>query len=258
MHDARPREGETVVRMLGVGLAFVTFVARDARGTLSVCKRLRDATRDSADATAQLAREADVLALLTGRGAPRLVARGEDAFGPWVAMEFLPGTSLAHDADTLHTNVVARAAFAALADIHDADVVHGDVSPSNVMVDGDRAWLVDFCTAQSRDLAPLQAREFIGTLAFTAPERARSEPIDARADLFSLAASIVSIHAGRDARARGHNAGDLPLAAQLAIAGECPLDPAFVALAPPALARCLAFDRDRRPAGARAVLAELW
>ncbi len=249
--DVHPIAGQQIVRQLGVGLAFVTFVARDAKGALSVCKRMRLAAVGDV-AKAQMQREAAALRAIGGRGAPRLLGAGEDELGPWLSMELLEGEPLSHGFEAPIRDV-ARAAFTALALVHDSGIVHGDISPGNVLV-GKSAWLVDFCTAQGWGLPPLDTHDFTGTISFAAPEHARGEPIDARADLFSLAASIVSAAVSIDPRPHGER----PVGAQLAMAGERPLDSAFVALAPSPLAQCLAFDAAARPKSARAVAEELW
>ena len=247
MSEARAIPGEEVIETLGVGLAFVTFVAKDGRGALTVCKRIRLAAADSDVARMQLGREAAALAKLDGRGAPRLIASGEDDFGPYVSIEHVAGRRPSSLAD-------ARFAFEALARVHEAGVLHADLSPSNVIIGDDRAWLVDFCTAQGPELPPLQPHEFTGTIAFASPERARGETIDERADLFSLAASIVACATGLPPRA---HPDDMPRGAQLLRAGETPVDEAFAALAPAALSACLAFDPNMRPKSARGVLTRM-
>lgn len=211
-------------------MAFVTFVATDGVRT-SVCKRVRLAAIGD-EAVRKLEREGDVLARLEGHGAPRLLARGADEYGPYVSMEHLRGRRVASFDD-------ARLAFEALAAVHARGLVHGDVSPANVIVGEDRAWLVDFGGAY--------------TIAFAAPERARGEACDERADVFSMAATLVACATGKAPR----EFGDLPQGAQLAIAGEHPLDDAFVGLAPPWMRDCLAFDPKRRPRDAAAVLTRL-
>ncbi|HEX4517646.1 MAG TPA: RIO1 family regulatory kinase/ATPase, partial [Polyangiaceae bacterium] len=179
-----------------------------------------------------LEREGNVLHALGGHGAPALLARGADEFGPFVSMELVRGRRIASFDD-------GRIAFEALAAVHERGIVHGDVSPSNVIIGEGRAWLIDF--------------EGAFTTAFTAPERARGDAFDERADVFSMAASIVSSATGVSPR----DFGDLPQAAQLVMAGEKPLDDAFVALAPKALRECLAFDPNMRPRDAAAVLTRL-
>lgn len=230
MLDVRPVAGEEVVEILSHGMAFVTFVAQ-AGARMSVCKRVRLAAM-SDEAVRKLELEGDALARLEGHGAPRLVARGADEFGPYVSMELVPGRRVRSFDD-------ARPAFEALAAVHARGVVHGDVSPSNVIIGDARAWLVDFGGAY--------------TVGFAAPERARGEDFDERADVFSMAATIVSGATGKAPR----EFEDLPQGAQLAIAGDHPLDESFVALAPPSLRDCLAFDPNMRPRGAAAVLTRL-
>jgi len=211
-------------------MAFVTFVATDG-ARVSVCKRVRLAAV-SDEAVRKLEREGDVLARLEGHGAPKLLARSADEYGAFVSMELVRGRRARSWSD-------ARLAFEALAAVHARGVVHGDVSPANVIVGEDRAWLVDFGGGY--------------TIAFAAPERARGEPFDERADVFSMAATIVSCATSKPPR----DFGELPQAAQLAIAGENPLDASFIALAPPSLRDCLAFDPNMRPRDAAAVLTRL-
>lgn len=239
MRDVRPIAGEEIVEILSHGMAFVTFVATDGART-SVCKRVRLAFACSAatprwmsdEAVRKLELEGDVLARLEGHGAPRLLARGTDEFGPFVSMELVHGRRARSLGD-------ARAAFEALAAIHARGVVHGDVSPPNLIIGDEQAWLLDFGGGTTID--------------FAAPEHARGEPIDARADVFSMAATLVACATAKAPR----ELGDLPLGAQLALAGERPLDEAFIALAPEALRDCLAFDPNMRPRDAAAVLTRL-
>lgn len=221
-------------------------------GVRSVCKRLPPRARDEAWMRARLAAEAELLAELAGRGAPRLVARGADAHGPWLVMERVGWPSLAEHAGRVDPAWIARAApaaFEALASVHAAGAVHGDVSPANVLVapDASRAVLVDFGLALAPRMPPMPPGPFRGTLAFAAPEAARGEPLDARADVFSLAASVLFAACGVPPRA-----GTEP-AAVLLSAAEQPIDAwalrAASTLEPElgrALVACCAFDPGER------------
>src|SRR5688572_20583413 len=69
-------------------------------------------------------------------------------------------------------------------------LVHRDLTPRNVFVcDGGTVKVVDFGLAELRHaLDHGRARDaVVGTLEFLAPEQARGEPVDARADLYQLA-----------------------------------------------------------------------
>ena len=157
-------------------------------------------------------------------------------------------------------DAVARRGFDRLAAVHAAAdargplaVVHGDVSPDNLFVarDGSKAVLADFGLARWREGGP-SGGTFRGTLPYAAPEVARGEDFDGRADDFSLAASILEVVTG--IALRGDSGSK---AVMLVDAGTRRLDAAhpWRALAPKlfsagvagALLACLAFDPRDRP-----------
>jgi serine/threonine protein kinase len=132
------------------------------------------------------------------------------------------GARMREAAGPLAPSFVARATeatFGALERVHAADVVHGDLSPDNLLVaaDGEAARLIDFGLASAADWPPLADGAFRGTLVYAAPEVARGEPFGAAADRFALAACLA--HAALGAPPR-----EGPDAAMLARAGEVPLD----------------------------------
>ncbi len=230
-------------------------------------KRLNERLRGDRDAMRQWRAEIAILDALAGRGAPRLLASGEDASGPWLQMTEVAWPTLYTHLDTLPDPAwVARAAqasFAALAAVHEAGdgegslaIVHGDVSPANVAVaaDGASAALLDFGLATGRHWPTPTGGAFRGTILYAAPEIARAEPFDARADLFALAASLLHVASGVAPR------GAPSLAAAIAEAAETPLASWAKRAAAPlpaataaALEACIAFDASERPASAREV-----
>jgi len=245
---------------IATSAASEVFLVR-GEGGVGVCKRLGPRARDDAASHALLEREGRIVRALAGRGAPELVAAGVDDAGPFVVTRRLAMIPLADLAPSGVVDSVVRAAFRALAAIHeatDADgalgIVHADVSPSNVMVSGDGAEVrfVDFGLSTMRGDAPPADGVFRGALAFAPPELARGEAIDVRADLFALAASLLSVAAGAPPRSSSSEA------ALLALAGGEPIDAWARAVAArfglePALVACVAFDRADRPARAREV-----
>ncbi len=71
---------------------------------------------------------------------------------------------------------------------HTEGVVHRDLKPQNIMVDGSgRVWVMDFGLARSMEMAGMtRTGALMGTPDYMSPEQARAEKVDARSDLFSL------------------------------------------------------------------------
>jgi hypothetical protein len=88
----------------------------------------------------------------------------------------------------------------ALAYIHGHGLVHRDLKPSNIMVDEDRqVRLMDFGLAKFlADDAGLTADgRMVGTFRYMSPEQILGEPLDARADLYSLGIILYELMTGR-------------------------------------------------------------
>jgi serine/threonine-protein kinase len=123
---------------------------------------------------------------------------------PWLALELVTGGSLAAQLSrgrlpwqeaALHGAAVARA----LAALHAAGIVHRDVKPANVLLDGQgRAKLSDFGVARTLDSRSLtETGTVVGTLEYAAPEQLAASPrVDARADLYGLGATLHALLAG--------------------------------------------------------------
>jgi serine/threonine protein kinase len=77
--------------------------------------------------------------------------------------------------------------------------VHGDVSPGNVMLSwGGTAKLLDFGVARRVDMPREEGTVGpAGNLRYMAPEQIRGEPVDARADLFSLGVILFELVVGQ-------------------------------------------------------------
>jgi serine/threonine-protein kinase len=71
---------------------------------------------------------------------------------------------------------------------HRIGLVHRDVKPSNILLDGDFAYLIDFGLARAAtDTGLTITGTAIGTMDYMAPERFEHKPADARSDVYSLA-----------------------------------------------------------------------
>jgi serine/threonine protein kinase/Tfp pilus assembly protein PilF len=200
---------------LGRGGMGVVYRAFDERLGRSVAvKVVSEQVADDTERRVRILAEARAAAPLNHPSIATIYEVGEDGEQLFIVMELLEGKTLRRmiseglSEPRIVTGIVAQLAEA-LAAAHAQGVVHGDVKPENVVVQPDgRVKLMDFgiarqlaseaTTVTHTDLPnwPRES-EFAGTLAYTAPERYRGEPSDARADLFSLGVVLYEMVAGR-------------------------------------------------------------
>ncbi len=129
---------------------------------------------------------------------------------PWLSMELVEGLAIQAYAKRCgkpgsdeRTDEVLRLAHdlaLALDHIHQRGLVHRDLKSANVLVLPDsRVKLIDFGTARVSD--PVQAitreGEFIGTFAYASPEQLLNQPVDHRADLYSLGVLLFRLATGK-------------------------------------------------------------
>jgi serine/threonine-protein kinase len=144
---------------------------------------------------------------------------------------------------------IAEQILGSLAEAHGAGVVHRDVKPANVMLaqtrEGDYVKVLDFGIAKLRDAAGDDTTQgvILGTPNYLAPEQARGEPLDPRADLYSVGALLYELVSGRPPFAGRH-----PMAVLQAHLSEDPLPLRQVAPdASPALAAVVHRALSKRP-----------
>ncbi len=130
---------------------------------------------------------------------------------PFLVMERLVGESLGdlleHDPmiDPMRACRIAEQTLSALAAAHDAGLIHRDVKPDNIFVcktdtGSELVKLLDFGVAKALEENQNKLTStgaVVGTLVYMAPEQARGEHIDARADVYALGAVLYHMLAGQ-------------------------------------------------------------
>jgi formylglycine-generating enzyme required for sulfatase activity len=126
---------------------------------------------------------------------------------PYLVMEYVPGDSLQQRLDRMGPlNVpevlrIGRQLAAGMGAAHAAHLIHRDIKPSNILLTGgldERVKITDFGLARAVDDASLtQSGIIAGTPMYMAPEQARGETLDHRADLFSLGSVLYQMACGR-------------------------------------------------------------
>lgn len=197
----------------------------------------------------------------------RYIAHGGEGDERYLAMEWLDGEDLAqrlaHGPLNLENTLqVVRGIAEGLDALHAADIVHRDVKPSNVfLVRGalEEAKLLDLGIARTHDVAwTLTATgSLLGTPAYMAPEQARGEIVDTRADLFSLGCVFYECLVGRSPFAAAHPVASL---ARLLVEDAPTLRDSGVSV-PPGVEKIieslLARDKDKRFDSAQRLLQAL-
>jgi len=81
---------------------------------------------------------------------------------------------------------------------HAKGIIHRDIKPENLFIQKNgRLKVLDFGIARVRAGLKTEAGTTLGTVAFSAPEQLKGGPIDARADVFSVGATLFTLIAGR-------------------------------------------------------------
>jgi tetratricopeptide (TPR) repeat protein len=166
-------------------------------------------TGASAHDRARFGRELAILADLRHPNIVQYIAHGTWHDGRlFFAMEWLDGEDLSQRQRRAPLGMrdaveVVRRAAAAMAAVHARGVVHRDLKLSNIYLVRERGTqikLIDFGVVKPAvpDEYPTERGTIIGTPHFMAPEQARGEAIDARADVYSLGAVLFRLITGRN------------------------------------------------------------
>jgi serine/threonine protein kinase len=176
-------------KVLGRRVAIKLLADRGARADADLVQRLLD--------------EARVNALLEHPNVVRVHDLSISDATIFVVMEYLEGETLRarmrRDAPFPIENAVRIAADVclALAAAHDADVVHRDIGPGNIMLCADdTVKVMDFGIAGVAG-STFAAGQTLGTPAYVSPEQAAGTAVDARSDLYSLGCTLYHILTGR-------------------------------------------------------------
>ena len=265
-----------VVEKVGVGGMGEVYKVVDDEGRVFALKRLIRELGDrvSDEGLQRFRREASAASALEHPNIVKFVTLLEHDGAPHIVMEYLQGHTLKHILrgerrldleDALH---MATQVAEALACAHEKGIVHRDLKPGNILLTySAQVKLLDFGIAKMLEMAPglgsspterlTKSGEILGTKGYMAPEQARGEAVDARADVFSFGCVLYQMLCGKSAFS-GHNALDR----YVAIVSEDPprlkeQEPRVPDALDELVHRALSKDPDDRPSNMEEVLSVL-
>src|SRR6058998_347443 len=194
-----------ILRKLGTGGMANVYLAEDeVLGRRVAIKILNDRHAGDDQFVERFRREAKNAASLSHPNIVSIYDRGEAEGTYYIAMEYLDGRSLkelivARGPAPIHLAVdYARQILAAIRFAHRHGIVHRDIKPHNVLVDGEgRLKVTDFGIARAGVSQMTEAGSIIGTAQYLSPEQARGAPVDQRSDLYSMGIVLYEMLTGQ-------------------------------------------------------------
>src|SRR6202163_4504072 len=255
-----------ILQLLGQGGMGAVYKARDTELERVVALKLIRADLASNPEILRRFKQELILAReVTHRNVLRIFDLGQAKGFKFITMEFVEGRDLRavlRERGKLPPDeavqIIAQVCRA-LESAHAAGVVHRDLKPQNIMLDGkDRVYVMDFGIAHSLETPGMtQTGALMGTPEYMSPEQAKGLKVDARSDLFALGIIFYEMLTGISPYK-----ADTALATLLKRTQERPQSPAEVdATIPKAISdvvmKCLEIDRDHRYSAAREILEDL-
>ncbi|MBI4603324.1 MAG: protein kinase, partial [Planctomycetes bacterium] len=202
-----------ILRWLGGGGMGEVYLARQASlGREVALKVLSPRVAEDPELLERFLREAKAAARIDHPGVVAVLEAGIEEGRPYIAMQHVRGVSLEHllqkrpYLEVERALAIARDAARAIEAAHRAGVVHRDVKPGNILIEGDetsartegRVFLADFGLAAVVDASTITGTgQILGTPAYMAPEQARGAAATTASDVYSLGATLYAMLAGR-------------------------------------------------------------
>ena len=235
----------------GMGEVYEAHGVSDKRE--AAVKLLHPGTLADPTSVQRFLREAQITSKLDTPYIVRVLEVGTTAGAiPFLAMERLRGHDLAHALRRQRRlqlpaarSIVEQVALG-LEAARIAGIVHRDLKPHNIFLaeaDGSKRWkILDFGVSKSGTHGTLTQGHVVGTPAYMAPEHARGEDVDHRADVYSRAAIIYRSITGHPA----FTGKDVPTTLY-DVVYRIPTQPSILAQVPADVDRVLAIGLAKSP-----------
>jgi tetratricopeptide (TPR) repeat protein len=258
-----------IIKLLGIGGMGAVYHAWDEELGVAVALKVIRPEIAADPATAEdlerrFKRELVLARQVTHKHVVRIHDLGEIDGIKYITMPYIAGRDLATilkregrlPADRVMP--LARQIASGLAAAHEAGIVHRDLKPANIMVDDDgQACIMDFGIARSTQGGTHTVGVVTGTLEYMAPEQARGQPVDQRADVYAFGLILYDmLTGGRQGRS------DSAVAALMARMTQSPpaprtINPAIPEALDRLIVRCIEPDPAKRYQTSADVAADL-
>ena len=194
-----------ISRKLGSGGMANVYLAMDQElGRRVAIKILDDRHASDEQFVERFRREAQNAAGLSHPNIVSIYDRGDSEGTYYIAMEYIEGRTLkellvARGPSPLGIAIdYTRQILSALRFAHRNGIVHRDIKPHNVIVDGEgRVKVMDFGIARAGAASQMtEAGSIIGTAQYLSPEQARGAPVDQTSDLYSTGIVLYELLTG--------------------------------------------------------------
>src|ERR687891_1482336 len=193
-----------ILKRIGAGGMANVYLAEDeVLGRRVAIKILNDRHAGDDQFVERFRREAKNAAALSHPNIVSIYDRGEAEGTYYIAMEHLDGRNLKElivargPAPVRIAIDYARQILQALRFAHRNGIVHRDIKPHNVVVDGDgRVKVTDFGIARAGASQMTEAGAIVGTAQYLSPEQARGGDVDQRSDLYSIGVVLYEMLTG--------------------------------------------------------------
>ena len=261
--------GHRILGLVGAGAMGRVYLAHDERLDRRVAIKVMNRRRArDAGARQRFLREGRAAAAVEHPHVLAIHAVGEHAGLPYIVMQLLDGQTLgAYRAAVVTLSLtealrIGREIAEGLAAAHDRGLVHRDIKPDNVFLEGPRrsVRIIDFGLARAAadDSAKLTVEgTVVGTPAYMPPERIGDESLDAKSDLFGLGVILYELLSGRlpfEGKSMVSMLASIAKGTPMPLAEAAPRTPREVC---DLVMRLMAHRKTDRPADAAAVAADL-
>ena len=195
-----------ILQLLGRGGMGAVYKARDKELDRTVAlKLIRPDLARNPEMVKRFKQELILARQVTHKNVIRIFDLGQSDGIKFITMDFVEGhdlRALLQEKGKFPPGEAARIMLQicrALEAAHGEHVIHRDLKPQNIMLDGKgRVYVMDFGIARSVHVPGMtQTGALIGTPEYMSPEQARGENLDPRSDIFSLGVIFYEILTGK-------------------------------------------------------------